>query len=229
MHAVLSSMFGWLKRRRQADANPVAGVDRPDPPTARDRALDDGEIVKLWRATAEVGEPFGAIYRLLLLTGCRLGEIAGMRWDEVGPDGTTLTIPAARTKAKRPHDVMLSPAAREIIAAQPRIGDSPFVFTGRTGVTAVSGFSKAKGAIDALMPGVAPWRTHDLRRTVASGLQRLGVKLEVTEKVLGHHSGSFAGIVGTCIKDTRMRPSGGRRWSGGRSTSRAWSPVAARA
>ena len=197
MHAVLSSMFRWLKeRRQQVNANPVASVKKPDPPVARDRVLDDGEIVQLWRATGEIGEPFDSIFKLLLLSGCRLNEIAGMRWDELSADGATLTIPATRTKNKKPHDVMLAPAARDIIAAQPRIGASPFVFTGRTGATAASGFSKAKARLDELMRSVPEWRTHDLRRTVASGLQRLGVPLPVTEKVLGHTSGSFAGIVG---------------------------------
>ena len=196
MHFVVSSMFSWLRRRRRVDVNPVASVDRPDPPTARDRTLDDSEIAALWSAAEQLGAPFGSIFQLLLLTGARLGEVARMRWDELKDDGATLSLPPARTKNARPHDVLLPPAAHKIIAATPRIAQSPFVFT-VTGRTPVSGFSKAKARLDQLMGArVPPWRTHDIRRSVASGLQRLGVPLPVTERILGHVSGSFAGIVG---------------------------------
>jgi integrase len=195
MHATLSSMFEWLRRKRRIDVNPVASVDPPRAPEARDRVLTDDEMIKLWRAAVEMGQPFGAIFRLLLLTGARLNEIAEARWDELKDDGATLSLPKERTKNKRPHDIFLPPAAREIIASTPRIDGCPFVFT-TNGSRPVSGFSKARDRLDRLMPDVAPWRTHDLRRTAASGLQRLGVPLPVTERVLGHVGGSFAGIVG---------------------------------
>ena len=193
-HARLSSLFGWLQSRRRIKTNPVAGVAAPDGPAARDRVLSDLEVTALWRASDEVGEPFGAIFKLLLLTGCRLNEIAQMRWAELSEDGATLHLPAERVKNKRAHDVPLSPLARNIIADVARIGGSPFVFT-ITGRSPVSGFGKAKKRLDAEMD-IAPWRTHDIRRTVASGLQRLGVPLPVTEKVLNHISGSLGGIVG---------------------------------
>jgi integrase len=194
-HARLSSLFSWLQSRRRIETNPVAGVIAPEGSAeARDRVLTDAEVVKLWAATEKVGEPFGSIYKLLLLTGCRLAEVAEMRWAELSEDGTTLHLPAARVKNKRPHDVPLSPFARTIIAAVARIDGSQFVFT-TTGQAPVSGFGKAKSRLDAAM-NIPPWRTHDIRRTVASGLQKLGVELAVTEKVLNHVSGSFGGIVG---------------------------------
>jgi integrase len=193
-HARLSSLFSWLLSRRRITTNPVAGIAAPDGAEARDRVLGDLELTKLWRASDDVGEPFGAVFKLLLLTGCRLNEIASMRWAELSADGTTIHLPAERVKNKRAHDVPLSPLARNIIADVARIDDSAFVFT-LTGRSPVSGFGKAKKRLDAEM-NIAPWRTHDIRRTVASGLQRLGVPLPVTEKVLNHVSGSFGGIVG---------------------------------
>jgi integrase len=193
-HARLSSLFSWLQSRRRITTNPVANVAAPDGPEARDRVLSDLEIAALWRATGGVGEPFGAVFKLLLLTGCRLNEIAQMRWSELSEDGATLHLPAERVKNKRAHDVPLSALARNIIADVARIAESPFVFT-VTGRSPVSGFSKAKARLDDAM-NIPPWRTHDIRRTVASGLQRLGVPLPVTEKILNHISGSFAGIVG---------------------------------
>jgi integrase len=152
------------------------------------------ELTKLWRASDDVGEPFGAVFKLLMLTGARLNEIAQMRWAELSEDGTTIHLGAERTKNKRAHDVPLSPLVRKIIADVARIDESEFVFT-VTGRSAVSGFGKAKKRLDEAMD-IAPWRTHDIRRSVASGLQRLGVPLPVTEKILGHVSGSFGGIVG---------------------------------
>jgi integrase len=193
-HARLSSLFGWLQSRRRIETNPVAGVAAPDGAEARDRVLSDMEVSKLWRASNEVGEPFGAVFKLLMLTGCRLNEIAQMRFAELSKDGMTLHLPAERVKNKRAHDVPLSPLARKIIADVARIAGSPFVFT-LTGRTPVSGFSKAKKRLDDAMD-IPPWRTHDIRRTVASGLQRLGVPVAVTEKVLNHVSGTFSGIVG---------------------------------
>jgi integrase len=82
----------------------------------------------------------------------------------------------------------------------PRLSDK-IVFT-TNGRTAASGFSKAKLRIDALAPTKEPWRLHDLRRTVASGMARLGINLPVIEKVLNHASGSFAGIVGVYQRHT---------------------------
>ena len=64
------------------------------------------------------------------------------------------------------------------------------MFPGRRG--AFNGFSKAKAGLDKAS-GVKDWRLHDLRRTMATGLQKLGVRLEVTEAVLNHVSGSRAG------------------------------------
>jgi integrase len=118
-----------------------------------------------------------------------------MRWQDIDTENATLSLPV--TKSGKPHIVALSPLALEIIESLPRIGDSPLVFpASRAGSSnPVSGFSKAKTRLDALS-GVKGWRIHDIRRSVATGLQRLGVGLEVTESVLGHQSGSRSGIVG---------------------------------
>jgi len=158
----------------------------------------------VWRALEKVGWPFGPIGNLLLLTGARRDEVASMRWGELDLTSGTWRLPKERTKNKRPHEVPLSDAAIEVIESLPRIEGKDGLVSTTTGATAVSGFSRAKRAIDAAMlktlpEGVASpphWTLHDLRRTVATNLQRLGVRLEVTEAVLNHTSGSRAGIVG---------------------------------
>ena len=141
LHSTLSTLFGWLHRHRRIDQNPVSGVHRPEPGRARDRVLTDGEIVKFWNACASVGEPFGSIFRLLLLTGCRLNEVAGMRRGELSDDLETWTIPGARVKNHLTHIVPLPPTASAIVASN--ITDREFVFT-CNGVTQVCGWTKSK-------------------------------------------------------------------------------------
>ncbi len=157
----------------------------------RERVLADDEFAAIWRATDGAG-PFNGIVRLLVLTGQRREEVAGMAWTELSDDLQTWTIPASRTKNGRAHIVPLSEPAREILRSAHRFGDD-LVFPGLRGP--FNGWSKAKAALDA-KSGVTNWRLHDLRRTAATGLQRLGVRLEVTEQVLNHIAGSRAGIVG---------------------------------
>jgi integrase len=209
----LSKFFSWLLAQRTIEKNPCDGIERPNPPRARDRVLVDDEVRWLWMACDQVGEPFGPLLKLLLVTGQRREEVARMRRDELSVDGTNWVLSPSRTKNKRPHDVPLSPLARQIIGGMRQIDDEAgFVFT-TTGRTPVSGFSRIKQRIDIAMLACArkefenagldsnlvtlpAWRIHDLRRTVATGLQRLGVPMPVTEKVLNHVSGSHGGIAG---------------------------------
>ena len=137
--------------------------------------------------------PFGPIVRLLILTGQRREEVAGMTWEELSDDLTTWTIAADRAKNGAPHHVPLAEPAREILRAMPHIDE--LVIPGDRPPAPFSGWSKAKARLDA-RSGVTDWVLHDLRRTMATGLQRLGVRLEVTEAVLNHISGSRAEVVG---------------------------------
>jgi integrase len=193
LHAVLSSLFGWAKGKRLVASNPCTGLKRPAKEQSRDRVLDDKELRKVWLAAGKLGHPHAAIVRLLILTGQRLNEIAGLRWDEIDLDDRALHLPAARTKNAHAHDVPLSAKALEIVACLPQLIDADLVFTIKR--KPITSFSRMKARLDTLS-GVAGWTIHDLRRTVASGLQRLGVRLEVTEAVLNHRSGSMAGIAG---------------------------------
>jgi len=146
---------------------------------------------KVWLAAGEVGHPYAGIVRLLILTGQRRNEIAGLRWAEVDPEEPALHLPAARTKNGHAHDVPLCAQALSILDGLPHLGDLAFTIRRKP----ITGFGHLKEKLDAAS-GVTDWTLHDLRRTVASGLQRLGVRLEVTEAVLNHRSGSTAGIVG---------------------------------
>jgi integrase len=194
--AVLSKFFGWLVARDVLEASPCVGVERPGAEVARDRTLDDREIAALWEACADQGVA-GDFPRLLLLLGTRRAELGAARWDELDPDRRTLTIPASRSKNRRAHVIPLVPTAWNIIVAQPRLSDSPYLFPAKRGGGPLANYHELKDRIAGRAKLGKPWRFHDLRRSCASGMQRLGVRIEVIENCLNHTSGSFAGIVGT--------------------------------
>src|SRR5262245_53815374 len=191
LHSALTAFFGWAKGKRLITSNPCADIDRPTVEKSRDRVLDDKELRRVWLAAGEIGHPFAGIVKLLILTGQRRSEISDLHWSEIDLDDRALHLPAGRTKNARAHDVPLSAQALAIIAGLPRLVEVERVFKRKP----VMGFTRPKARLDKAS-GVTGWTLHDLRRTVASGLQRLGVRLEVTEAVLNHRSGSTAGIVG---------------------------------
>ena len=128
----------------------------------------------------------------MILTGARREEIGQLKWSEI--KGDLIALDGPRTKNAEPHMIPLSNAASILLQRVPRIANSERVFT-TNGKTSVSGWSRAKANLDALS-GVKDWRIHDLRRTVATGLQKLGIALVVIEAALGHTSGSRSGVVG---------------------------------
>ncbi len=197
--AQLRKMCGWAVSRGLIDRSPCEGIDKPSSETKRDRVLDDRELALVWRGCEASGFPFGPLTQLLILTGQRRGEVAGMAYSELDTDKAVWTIPAARVKNKRQHKVPLSPQAVALLRGLPRIVGSDYVFS-TTGNTAPSGFSNAKEHLDATLLKLDPrpltaWTMHDLRRSVASGMAALGVQLHVIERVLNHVSGTFGGIV----------------------------------
>jgi integrase len=222
--AVFRKLCHWAMSRdggRLIRTSPCDGVEKPTPERTRDRVLDDAEVKLAWEAFESIGWPFGPIGKLLLLTGARRAEVASMEWRELDLDAGVWRLPKERTKNTRAHEIPLPAAAVDILKGLPRVEPKrgpdgkvrPALVFSTTGATAVSGFSGAKEAIDTFIVGrlreqaevrggdpdevAAPdWVIHDLRRTVATNFQKLGVRLEVTEAVLNHVSGSRAGIVG---------------------------------
>jgi integrase len=190
--AYLCACYEWAVKRGTLTGNPFAKLPRPETPS-RERTLTDVEIAAVWKAAESAGV-FGAVVRMLILTGQRRDEVASATWSELSPDLRAWTIPGSRTKNGATHIVSMSRQAQAIIAGQPRLNDNPHVFAGLNS-GAFRGFSRSKVALDRTS-GIKGWTLHDLRRTVATGLQKLGVRLEVTEAVLNHVSGSRAGIVG---------------------------------
>ena len=172
--ACIRKLFNWAVDRSIVDATPAARIERPGKETERNRVLTDAEIAALWAAWEGQGWPFGPLFKLLLATGQRRSEVAGMRWQDVDLDQSLWIIPREQTKSDRAHEVPLSALAIEILDGQPRM-HAELVFPDcRHGRNPVSGFSKAKAITDKLVgDAAAPWRLHDLRRTAATGMARL--------------------------------------------------------
>jgi integrase len=186
--------YAWAMKRGMLEANPFVGV-----PTAaaakRDRVLDDDELGRVLRA-ADPTVTFGGLVWLLALTGARRGEIAGMTRSELSHDGAMWTLPAPRAKNGHANDVPLSAPARHIIASRllGASGGASLLFAGPQG-RPYNDFHNAKRRLEQIS-GVTGWTLHDLRRTVATNLQKIGVRLEVTESILNHIGGSRGGITG---------------------------------
>ena len=207
--AYSSVLFGWAAKRGDIVSNPLIEMSKPEAPKARDRVLSDVELKLIWRASETLGQPFGPFFRLLMATGQRRAEVAGMRWAELDRSTATWTIPADRAKNRKSHIVPISPLAvselDELASGVddekgPEWPDGGIVLT-TTGKTPISGFTMGKAALDTAIEkangkALQDWRVHDIRRTVATGFQRLGIRFEVTEAVLNHISGSKAGVAG---------------------------------
>ncbi len=194
--AAIRRLFNWAVERGALELSPVQGLKPPTRTNARDRVLSDDELGAVWNAAGDEGYPFGGIVRLLILTGQRRGEVAGMRWCDLDTKALTWNLPAALNKSGRMHVLPLTSTAVTMIDALPRM-DEALVFPSRAAASTnpVSGLGKVKVRIDAACE-IENWRLHDLRRTVATGMARLKVPPHVIEKVLNHSSGTFAGVAG---------------------------------
>jgi hypothetical protein len=220
--------YAWAAKRNLVPGNPFAAVIVEGRDAQRDRVLSDAELGEVWNVAGGLGWPWAPYFRFLLLTLQRATETAGVTWLELGPDLAAWSLPAARTKNGRAHEVHLSDPARAILtevrdlAAADHAADakalaaaglpprpaSPLVFT-TTGKTAISGFSHAKARLDAAImaarqkaaaesggkaAALVPWRLHDFRRTGVTVLARLGVRVEVADRLLNHTAGAIRGV-----------------------------------
>ncbi len=200
--AQLSAFYTWaMPRLHRLEFNPCRDAGKPEKPKARKRVLSNAELKALWTALEGEGLPWGPSVKLLLLTGQRRDEVFSADRSEFDLDAKLWTIPSDRAKNDHTQLVPLSQAALELVEAVPVVDGSAKLFPSRSNPEkGASGFSKALARIitnmEAELGPIERFRLHDLRRTMATGLQRLGIRLEVTEAVLNHVAGSRAGIVG---------------------------------
>jgi integrase len=205
--AYLGKFFNWCAERDIIETVPTDRIRPSHPPTSRDRVLSEEELVYIVSAVEADETIFGPLFKLLLLTGQRRGEVAGMKWSEIRSlesDAAVWEIPGNRTKNKQTHIVPLVSGVLAMLNGLPRTGDLVFSVTGET---PVSGFGKAKARLDAAinqlrehdhLAPLPPWTLHDLRRTMVTVMnEKLGIAPHVVEAVVNHMSGSAkAGIAG---------------------------------
>ncbi|MEQ8659171.1 MAG: tyrosine-type recombinase/integrase [Hyphomicrobiales bacterium] len=192
--AAIKKLMNWCIDRGIIETSPVAALKPPTKEVARERVLTDTELAACLNAATDEGFPFKQFVQLLILTGQRRGEVAGMRWSELDLDNALWTLPAKRTKNASSHIVPLAPLAIDILKSVPRFLDSDLVFT-TNGKTPISGFGRLKERLDqAVGLDTEDWRFHDLRRTMATNMAMMRVQPHIIEAILNHKTGIVSGV-----------------------------------
>jgi integrase len=187
-------MLRWAVSRGDLDHNPIEGMRSPQGSKPRERVLSDEEIRTLWNSLPEVlpqNPDRQRIIKLCLVTGQRVGEVAGMTRAELDLKHRLWKLPGARTKNAHPHTVPLSPLAIELIGKV----DGAWVFPNSEGTGALPPITVAQtiyGAQDRF--GIAQWTAHDLRRTALTGMAKLGIAPLVLDHIANHRTTTKAGM-----------------------------------
>jgi integrase len=175
--AIVRTLFRYAMARDWVESSPAEAIPNPSNDVPRDRFLNMDEVKRVYSAADLLGYPFTGFIKLMMLTGQRRTEVAAMRWADVDLNAGTWLLSSADTKSARAHLVPLSPQAVALLKSSPHFG--PFVWSS-DGETHIKGYSKAKSKLDMLLANsgteMKPWRLHDLRRTAATHMVRLGAE-----------------------------------------------------
>lgn len=208
--AYLSMMFGWAVDRGIIRVDPTDGIKKPGTEKSRARVLTAEEVRAVWLATeptqANKGDLFASIVRVLILTGQRRDEVAGLRWSEIDLKAQLWTLPEGRAKNHREHLIPLSEPVLAILGDRKAEQKSmrmqtDFVFT--SGIAKpgnqpgpFSGWSRSKARLDGRAQ-IGAWTLHDLRRTLVTRMaEDLRIAPHIIEAIVNHVSGSRSGVAG---------------------------------
>lgn len=195
VRATIGALFNWAAKQGKVQANPTAFTEKRAE-QSRDRVLSDRELAAIWNAVPD-GD-FGAIVKLLILSGQRRNEIGELRWSEIDLASDLITLPADRVKNGKQHIIPISGPMHTILGSRPRMLGRDYVFGRAVGF---SNWGAAKAALDSRLPkSFQPWRLHDLRRTAVTGMAELGIAPHIIEAVVNHLSGHKSGIAGVYNK-----------------------------
>ena len=197
--AVLRAFFNWVIDSGDFNLHisPCAKL-KPTvligPRNVRARVLKDFEIAAYWHAAEAMGYPFGKLFQLLLFAALRRDEAANARWAEIDIAGKLWVIPAARMKGGAAHAVPLTLEISALLESLPRFSGGDFLFSTTGGEKPVSGFSKAKARLNALMQKdleaqgmpFEDFVIHDIRRTCRTRFSALPVEDVVRELLVAH-------------------------------------------
>ena len=184
---IIRTLFRYAMGRDWVDASPAEAIPNPSRDIPRDRYLDMKEVGAVYQSADMLGYPFAGFLKLLILTGQRRTEVASMRWADLDLDAGTWVLQSEDTKSARTHLVPLPPQAINILKSTPQFG--PFVGSS-DGRSHIKCYSQGKKKLDTLLAAkgveLKSWRLHDLRRTAATHMVRLGVSESIVGRVLNH-------------------------------------------
>ena len=196
----LRAFLRWTRSRGYLTHSPLEGAPAPQTSKPRERVLTDAELVLILKTARAEASSFNRLVELLILTGQRRNQIASLQASFIDYTEQTITWSPGLMKGNREHTIPYGAATKALLDKLPKEG---LLLPGRSETPKpMVGYSKLKPKFDKEvteinegkpLPG---WTLHDLRRTLASGWQAMGIRIEVTEKYLAHTSGSLGGIVG---------------------------------
>ena len=188
----LRAVFNWAMEHDLAKTNPTLGIKMPTRERPASRTLSDQELATVWKATDRLAYPAREYFTFLILTGQRRDDVRKMHWSEIDLDRNDWAIPAERYKGDKLHLVPLTEAMVGILDSIPFRESGGYVFSPSGGSKPYGNVQKPKRAIEEAS-GVTDWTLHDLRRTLRTGLSRLGIRPDISERVIGHAVGGSLG------------------------------------
>jgi integrase len=214
MHGAISRMYSWAQKHDLVANNPADHIDTTSPPS-RERVLSLGELARIWRAAEQLEHTYRDVVQLLIVTGQRRTEVAGMTWGEIDLPRALWTLSGARTKARRQHVLPLAPLAQEILQRRhaafqraPKAGDLVLPTLARDGksIARISGWNWLKRELDR-RSGVTEWRPHDFRRSIVSICAEHGADIAVLDSLLNHASSATRpGVIATYQRALLIEP-----------------------
>jgi len=181
--------LNWAIEREYLDTSPAAAIKKRKIEASRDRVLSEEELRKIWHAANKLSNPSRSLVKAWILTGQRRDEVRCMMWSEIDLDRALWTLPAARNKGKRDHEIPLSSAMLALLGDRPQQGRPIFTTNGQK---PYAGQKRLKEILDR-ETGVSGWTLHDFRRTVSTGMAGLHIPQDTIDRVLNHAKTALAG------------------------------------
>jgi integrase len=214
LHGAISRLYGWARSQELVPANPAEHIKTTTAP-ARERALTLHELAQVWGAAEQLEPLYRDLVHLMITTGQRRAEVAGITWGEIDLTRALWTLPARRTKARRQHAIPLPDLAvaclrarRDAFKRLPRPDDLVLPTIGRDGntIAPVSGWNWLKRELDRRV-GIPPWHLHDFRRSLVTICAEHGADVAVLDSLLNHASSATrGGVIGVYQRATLIEP-----------------------
>ena len=191
-YTAVKTFFNWCVEREYCAGNPLANMRKPKVNLSEKRVLDERELRLIWDAAFKLRR-FGEIVRLLMITGQRAGQIAGMHESWIDYDQWLVNFPASVMKNKQPHTIPIGSLFKTALVRNKPVDGWLFAPPGMPGVP-FSVWSKRKAALDDMLPQMEPWKIHDLRRSWSTIAAKKGIPPHITGRILSHNTSAMSEI-----------------------------------